>query len=388
MRPSRWLLPACALPLLAACGAATKPDAAPFCVMPTPAAATAPAAASSTPAVANAAATSNGTEVPAPTQAAVPPPAPAPTPAVASAPAPTPALASAPAPASALALASAPALKSTPEYAPPPPPRVSLADEPPFTGSIPRSPSSAPAGHHRHGRHGRPYHPAPGIIVDVTAAGSAHRAADIQRVARDVGYWPFRHCYEDALRRDQDLSGKVSLELTINASGGVERASVSRTTLRDDNASACVARQIIKLALPSGDGPVEAKLDVSLSTGDEPVPVPHSVPRAGILRDALHGPWDAVQRCYADALAEHPDAGGEMDLRFHVRRSGSTSEVVEVAEGEPRFDAPVVTRCVIGVYQGMKLPAFPGSHSSSASFVYALHFETAPEGTPEPTANR
>jgi hypothetical protein len=374
MLPLRWPLAACAPALLAGCATA-KPDAPmPLCIAP--AVAIAPPTAP-TPVIA-----------PAPTPVLAPAPALAPTPvlapASASESAPTPAPESAPAPA------------PTPEPAPapaPPSPRIVLADEPPFSGTIPRtheSPAPAHTPNPHHGRHGRPYHPAPGIIVAVTDSRGEHSATDTQRVARNLGYWPFRRCYEDALRRDQGLAGKVSLELTVTANGAVERSSVSRsTTLRDENAAACMARQALKLPLPSGDAPSDVKFDVSLATGDEPVPVPRSVPRAGTLRDALHGPWDAVQRCYADVLAAHPEAGGEMDLNFRVKRSGQASRVVEVAEGEARFEEPTVTRCVLALYQGMELPAFPGAReSSSASFVYALHFEAMPDAPPEPTANR
>jgi hypothetical protein len=255
---------------------------------------------------------------------------------------------------------------------------------------MPHAHDSAQAPHHpKHGRHGRPYHPAPGIIVDVTDAGG-RSAAETQRVARNLGYWPFRHCYENALRRDQGLAGKVSLELEVGARGTVERSSIAKaTTLRDDNAAACVARQALKIPLPAGEVPGEVTIDVSLSTGDEPVPVPVAVPGASALRDALRAPWDAVGRCYANALADHPDAGGEMDLDFRVLRSGQTSQVVEVAEGEAHFGEESVTRCVLGLYKGMTLPAFPGPRSAtSASFVYALHLEPAAETPPEPTANR
>jgi hypothetical protein len=46
--------------------------------------------------------------------------------------------------------------------------------------------------------------------VDVADASGGASAAELQRVARNVGYWPFRHCYEEGLRRDQKMGGKVS----------------------------------------------------------------------------------------------------------------------------------------------------------------------------------
>ena len=222
--------------------------------------------------------------------------------------------------------------------------------------------------------------------MDVTDA-SGRSAVETQRVARNLAYWPLRHCYEDALRRDQALAGKVSLDLAVGASGAVERALVSKATLHDENAAACLARQALKLPLPSGTTAGEVKIDVSLSTGDEPVPTPRTVLHAAALRDALHGPWDGVQHCYAAGLADRPDVGGEMDLNFRVRRNGPAAQVVEVAEGDAHFEDSAVTHCVVALYQGMTLPTFPGAPSApSATFVYALHFESIPEASPEPTA--
>src|ERR1019366_8614580 len=81
--------------------------------------------------------------------------------------------------------------------------------------------------HEGRGARKRPYHPAPGIIVDVTDAQGGATAADLQRIARNAGYWPFGECYEEGLRGDQRLSGKVSLELVVNPSGGIDRSTIT-----------------------------------------------------------------------------------------------------------------------------------------------------------------
>jgi hypothetical protein len=114
-----------------------------------------------------------------------------------------------------------------------------------------------------------------------------------------------------------------------------------------------------------------------LATGDEPVPMPHAVPHADAIREALRASWPAVQQCYASELGKHPDAGGRMELRFRVKADG---EILEVSENEPRFGDVEVTKCVLGVYRTAKLPAMHGTHE--ATFVYALHFESAPSLTP------
>lgn len=274
------------------------------------------------------------------------------------------------------------------------PMRVVLVDEEPARAASLRS-SHARArelpehdkehGHHarqdRRGRHGRPFHPAPGIVVDVSSLQGGDSSADLQRSARNSGYWPFRRCYEEGLERNQQLAGSVRFGIVRQA--GATTTQLVESTVHDESVTLCVLREARHLDLSwtaqAGDPPGDAAADmkVSLATGDEPVPTPRAVPHAAELREALHVSFPAVQQCYASELAKHPDAGGRMELTFHARPSG---EIADVAEGEPRFADVDVTRCVLGVYRTAKLPRSHGSHGSS--FVYALHFEAAPGAAP------
>ena len=122
-------------------------------------------------------------------------------------------------------------------------------------------------------RPGRPYHPAPRIVVDVVQAQGALAGAELQRVARSSGYWPFRRCYEDGLRRDQRLKGKVVLEVVVAEDGSVESsAAMTASTLADDAVVACVAQEAQRLSFATDEAPTTATLSVALSPGDEPVP--------------------------------------------------------------------------------------------------------------------
>jgi hypothetical protein len=230
----------------------------------------------------------------------------------------------------------------------------------------------------KHGHKKRPYHPAPGIIVDVTSAQGGS-AVELQRTARNLGYWPFRRCYEEGLRREQRLSGKVSLDLSIAPGGVAQTASVAGATVSDESVALCVAREAQRLPLATPDGECRANLDVTLWPGDEFVPVAPPPPRGGELREALRASWPAVEQCYATSLAARPDAGGQMDLRF---RLGSTGEVIEVTEdSDAPFGDGETTQCVLGVYRGAQLPAVPVSAGKAggagARFTYSLHLEAA-----------
>ena len=281
------------------------------------------------------------------------------------------------------------------------PTRVVLADEVPYRYlSHPRA-DGAPVERahprsHRRGKPGassRPYHPAPGIVIDVTDGGAGTAAdgtspaspgrgrdlAEWQRAARNAGYWPVRRCYEEGLRRDQTLSGRVSLDVALSP-GGIERAVAASTTVHDESVTLCIAREASHLPLASNTGPAQARMDVTLATGDEPVLVPPPAPHADQVRDALRASWPAVERCYASELTKHPDLGGRLELRFRARGSG---EIVEVAEeGERRFADVDVTRCVLGVYRAARLPLGRARTSRETSFAYAMHLESAQNTSP------
>lgn len=249
--------------------------------------------------------------------------------------------------------------------------RVLLADELPF---FPSGGYSAPArgdaaaGKHHRGRGNRPYHPAPGIVVDVLDEHGNVIAA-LQRAARDVGYWPFRRCYEEGLRRDQGLAGTVSFDLLVLPEGSPRRTELTATTLKDQVVATCVAREALHLELAPIESPTLAKVRVLLATGDEPVPTPWAVPRAGELRAALRGSWSQLEQCYQATLARHPDLGGRMELRFEVGDDGTLANVVETGT---RFSDAETTLCVVGVYRGASLPLVM---LRGKGFIYPVHFE-------------
>jgi hypothetical protein len=255
-----------------------------------------------------------------------------------------------------------------------PPKSILLVDDAPARVSERNKPAMTwPAIHTRPRRRpGRPYHPDPRIVIDVLDARGASQA-DLQRTARNAGYWPFRGCYEDGLRRDQELSGKVSLALSISASGRVEQSSVTGSTLRDKVVVACVAREARQLSFSVAESRATAATEVSLATGDEPVAV--LLPAAGAeeLRRSLQNAWPAAEQCYARALVIDPRLGGRIELLFRVDIHG---ELAEVSAGSTHLADSDLGRCVLDVYRSARLAMHETNHERH--FVYALHFEEDP----------
>jgi hypothetical protein len=249
--------------------------------------------------------------------------------------------------------------------------RALVTDEPPFLPGTQAwvAPRSAPPRKARRG--GRPYHPAPGIVVDVVDDSGAV-IQGMQRTARNLGYWPFRRCYEEGLRRNQALTGTVSMAIVVTPQESDRRTEVVSSSVKDDVVTACVAREAHHITLDPVQAPVTARIRVLLALGDEPVPGPVTAPGGGDLRAVLRMSWPEALGCFEAALARRPDAGGRMELRFDVDADGT---IARVAEAAPRFPDAEATDCVVDVFTRAALvglsPALRGK-----AFVYPMHFES------------
>ncbi len=291
-------------------------------------------------------------------------------------------------PVAAAAAAPAEASGDLPPLPPPAPvapsPRALLVDEAPaYVSAFALATPTLPHGHAGgKGRKGRPYHPAPRIVIDISGGNDPAVAADLQRALRNRGYWPVRHCYEAGLRRDQRLAGRVSLELAMDAATSTFRAVSSPGSpapgsgLSDPVVAACIAREVGALVVTSDKAPAAAspvRADVSLGTGDEPVAVAAPVQDAERLREVLRMSWPDLQRCYARAREADGRAGGRLELHF---RDSADGLVTQLDEGEPRFATEGMTPCVLAVYRVAKLPPCAPARPERA-FVYALQFEVS-----------
>lgn len=76
----------------------------------------------------------------------------------------------------------------------------------------------------------------------------------IQRIVRQ-NYGRFRLCYENGLKSDPALEGKVAVRFVIGADGDVATASEdSSTTMSDKTVVACVVRSFSTLSFPKPEG--------------------------------------------------------------------------------------------------------------------------------------
>lgn len=178
-------------------------------------------------------------------------------------------------------------------------------------------------------------HPMPRVIIDVTRAAGAHRAADLQRELRKSLWGKVIECYGLGAYRNQALRGKTVITFGVSRSGAVSGAKVRRTTLADAEVSRCLATKPRTVALPRAKVGSNVTMEVQIGPGDDPTPPPASaiVPGDGALApEAIHAAMDAAiprfEACYRPALAYAPELWGRLAIRFHVTASGAVDEAL------------------------------------------------------------
>ena len=77
----------------------------------------------------------------------------------------------------------------------------------------------------------------------------------IQRIVRQ-NFGRFRLCYENGLRTNPALSGRVATKFVIGRDGGVMQSSDAGSDLPDQNVVACVVRSFNSLSFPAPEGGV------------------------------------------------------------------------------------------------------------------------------------
>jgi hypothetical protein len=227
---------------------------------------------------------------------------------------------------------------------------------------------------------GKVPHPAPRIKVDVLKVSGHVSEAEVLRQARSKGYWPFRLCYEEGLRRSQKMHGTVHLRITIGSNGAVRGAQKVAAEVDDPTVVGCIVKAARGLSLPAPErGMPSVTLEVSLWPGDDSVHSSVSTegkkPRASdtaALLTALRAHLPEVRSCFAEGQKRHPGLWGRIGMRLRIRAAG---EIVDASEIESRFPDPEVTFCVLKAFAHSDVPA----PREELIIVYPLRLGALPE---------
>jgi len=240
------------------------------------------------------------------------------------------------------------------------------------------------------------FHPGTRVIVTASVPGARiperppddHRTGRptptlsrgaIEAQARRDGYWPFRLCMEDGLRRQEDLAGKAVVDVSLGPGGRVTGARLVRGTLGDARVEGCVVAAANRLSFtPAPARRLRVRLEIALAPGD--APVLHTGPPEGwtatapgsLDLDATHrvllSALPALHECHSAGLERDFGLWGRLQLRIDLDERGVP---VRVTEEESRFPDPLTTRCACEALQRLALPAPDGG---AAALVVGIRF--------------
>ncbi len=94
--------------------------------------------------------------------------------------------------------------------------------------------------------------PAPAPTVPTQVSGRLPPVV-IQRIVRQ-SFNTFRACYEDGLRRDPNLRGRVEVRFVIGRDGSVPNVGNGHSDMPDGAVIACVLRGFRALSFPQPEG--------------------------------------------------------------------------------------------------------------------------------------
>jgi hypothetical protein len=109
--------------------------------------------------------------------------------------------------------------------------------------------------------------PTPGGLALVKELAPAP-PPDPEQVVRNtlrMAHSAFEACYEDSLRKDSRLKGRVVVTIDVLASGTVASAKITESTVTDTSVLTCISLRLRQLRFPPLGEEIEATLPLVLS---------------------------------------------------------------------------------------------------------------------------
>jgi hypothetical protein len=137
---------------------------------------------------------------------------------------------------------------------------------------------------------------APALREGSTSVNGRLPAPVIQRIVRQ-NFGRFRLCYENGLRNNPNLQGRVAVKFVIDRAGSVAMNSDGGSDLPDQAVVSCIVRAFGNLSFPQPEGGlVTVVYPISFSPGDEDGNAPSSGPAAAATPPPAPPPPPAVSQ--------------------------------------------------------------------------------------------
>ncbi|HEY8076155.1 MAG TPA: DUF2330 domain-containing protein, partial [Labilithrix sp.] len=164
----------------------------------------------------------------------------------------------------------------------------------------------------------------------------------VQRIVRQ-NFGRFRLCYENGLRSNPELKGRVSVKFGIDAKGSVVDAADAGSEMKDPSVIACIVRGFGNLGFPE---PVEKKAtrvtyEIDFAGGATAPPQPAQIPKGPVILTRLHTRYgkDALGNDLVFRVAP-PIVGGRED----AARGAKPDTGAKTTTGASNFQARYVIR--------------------------------------------
>ncbi len=239
------------------------------------------------------------------------------------------------------------------------------------------------------------YHPGARVVVDTKILNAklpeyvprSKRQSVLSQwrvttITRKYGYWPFRICFEDGLRKDQALKGRTLIRMSIGRDRRIHGARLLETDFKNapEVAKCLVARANDHRKLVYDPAPprrLDVELSIKLWPGDARVPSlgppddtwenPGQLDRAAIDKNVAPA-LEHIRKCYAKGLHDDPQLWGRLAIRVDLDENG---RVLGVSEHDSRFPDRRVSRCVVSAIRRV---SFGPARAGKLSFVLGFRF--------------
>jgi hypothetical protein len=162
----------------------------------------------------------------------------------------------------------------------------------------------------------------------------------IQRIVRQ-NFGRFRLCYENGLRSNPNLQGRVSVRFVIDRSGAVDKPADAGSDLPNASVIQCILRGFGNLSFPQPEGGIVTVVFPIIFTPGEPGgswtgPIPnarYTPPAPEVVKPALAQPYDGKLREVMDRLAKKDVSGAKAAAQaWHDEDPGDILGLVALGE--------------------------------------------------------
>lgn len=188
-------------------------------------------------------------------------------------------------------------------------------------------------------------------------------------------------CYEQALPRASNPSGKASVKFVVGPEGTVLSATVVRLTVRAPGFKECIRKEVMTWAFPKALGGEETTVTYPFWFRPRPV----ALPDGGVAPESSAEPLPAafglrraeIRSCYEEELTRSPDYEGEVRTVTEIDPQGRVVSIEVNTDGPQR---PELQACMIERIRAWPFRPPQGGRAMTVRYSYTFRRGSADSG--------